>query len=54
MAEIRKERVLDTFAAHKEHSVEYGSKADTVMRFAQNTKYHIDAVRKERKFRQMV
>lgn len=54
MSEIRKERVLDTFAAHREHKIEYGSKADTVMRFAQNTQYNIDAVRKERKFRQMV
>ena len=54
MSEIRKERVLDTFAAHREHKIEYGSIADTVMRFAQNTQYNIDAVRKERKFRQMV
>lgn len=38
---------MDTFAAHREHKIEYGSKADTVMRFAQNTQYNIDAVRKE-------
>ena len=51
---IKRKNIQDTFAAHKEQSVEYGSKADTIMRFAQNTKYHIDAVRKERKFRQLV
>ena len=49
-----KERIIDTFAAHRTNKIEYGSKADTVMRFAQNTKYNIDAVRKERKFRQLV
>ena len=54
MAKVRRERVLDTFAAHKEQSVEYGSRADTIMRFAFKTKCNIDTVRKERKFRQLV
>ena len=48
-----RERILNTFAAHKEHKIEYGSKSDTIMRFAQRTKYNIDVVRKERKFRQL-
>ena len=52
MAESKKERILNTFAAHKEHKIEYGSKSDTIMRFAQRTKYNIDVVRKERKIRQ--
>lgn len=54
MPQIRRERVLDTFAAHKEERAEYGSKADTVMRFALKTKYDVDTVRKERKLRQFV
>lgn len=54
MAKIRRERVKDTFAAHNEHRVEYGSKVDTVMRYALKTKYDIDTVRKERKLRQLV
>lgn len=53
MAESNRERILNTFAAHKEHKIEYGSKSDTIMRFAQRTKYNIDVVRKERKFRQL-
>ncbi len=48
---IKRKNIQDTFAAHKEQSVEYGSKADTIMRFALKTKYNIDTVRKERKFR---
>lgn len=48
-----RERILNTFAAHKEHKIEYGSKSDTIMRFAQRTKYNIDVVRKERKIRQI-
>lgn len=53
MSESKRERILNTFAAHKEHKIEYGSKSDTIMRFAQRTKYNIDVVRKERKFRQL-
>lgn len=54
MPRARKERVLDTFAAHRVNKIEYGSRADTIMRFALKTKYDIDTVRKERKFRQLV
>lgn len=51
---MKRERIIDTFAAHREKKEEYGSKADTIMRFALNTRYNIDIIRKERKFRQLV
>lgn len=54
MGAIRKERILDTFAAHKEHSVEYGSKTDTLKKYMLNSENSIDTVRKERILRQLV
>lgn len=51
---IKREHIINTFAAHKEYKNEYGSISDSIMNFALRTKYNIDAVRKERKFRQLV
>lgn len=54
MGAIRRERMIDTFAAHKERSVEYGSKTDTLKKYMLNSKNSIDTVRKERILRQLV
>ena len=50
---MKRERILETFAAHRERREEYGSRKDTVMNFALKTGYNIDIVAKERKFRQL-
>ena len=49
-----RERTLDTFAAHRTKQQGYGSVADTIMNFALKTEYDIDAVRKEKKQREML
>lgn len=54
MEEIIRERIQDTFAAHRTRREEYGSITDTIMNFALKTGYDIDAVREERKFRDLV
>ena len=54
MEEITRERIQDTFAAHKTRREEYGSITDTIMNFALKTGYDIDTVREERKLRDLV
>lgn len=54
MKEVVRERIQDTFAAHKTRREEYGSVTDTIMNYALKTGYNIDIVRKERKLRNLV
>lgn len=53
MVKIKREHTPETFADHKKETIEYGSKADTILMFAKHTGYNVDIVRKERKFRSM-
>lgn len=51
--EVRK-RIKDTFASHRTRREDYGSKRDTIMNFAIMNEYDIDAVKEERKLRELV
>lgn len=51
---ITRDRIQDTFEAHKTRREEYGSVTDTIMNYALKTGYNIDIVRKERKLRNLV
>ena len=51
---ITRDRIQDTFAAHKTHREEYGSITDTIMSYSLKTGYNIDIVRKERELRNLV
>ncbi len=54
MEKVTRERIQDTFAAHKTRREEYSLVTDTIMNFALKTGYDVDAVREEREFRDLV